>query len=126
LAVMLFAGFVQAELQIILRKRDVADEKVVAEKLGAMQQPETKTVLIKAIHTGNDLIWDSFYLFHGNLRFPVAKYTVDEIRRDHPKPPVIGACVARDFPVVRAVYPNVQVEFVRAQFTCWRVPPPTA
>src|SRR5205807_1917492 len=68
LAVMLFAGFVHAELQIILRKKDVAQEKVIAERLGEMQQPETKTVLIKAIHAGNDLIWDSFYLFHGNLR----------------------------------------------------------
>jgi 4-amino-4-deoxy-L-arabinose transferase-like glycosyltransferase len=126
LVVMLFAGFIHAELQIILRKKDVAQEKVIAEKLGAMQQPETKTVLIKAIHTGNDLIWDSFYLFHGNFRFPVAKYTVDEIRHDPPKPPVIGACVARDFPVVREVYPNAQVEFVRAQFICWRVPPTAA
>ena len=121
LVVMLFAGFIHAELQIILRKKDVAQEKVIAERLGEMQQPETKTVLIKAIHAGNDLIWDSFYLFHGNFRFPVTKYTVDEIRSDPPKPPVIGACVARDFSVVREVYPTVHVQLTRAQFICWQV-----
>src|SRR5262249_48573716 len=80
LVVLVSAGLVQAKLQIVLRQKDVANEKVIAEKLGALQQPGTKTVLIKAIHAGGDLMWDSFYLFHGNFRFPVTKYTVDEIR----------------------------------------------
>ena len=121
LVVLISAGLVQAKLQIVLRQKDVANEKVIAEKLGALQQPGTKTVLIKAIHTGGDLMWDSFYLFHGNFRFPVTKYTVDEIRSDPPKPPVIGACVARDFSVVREVYPTVHVQLTRAQFICWQV-----
>lgn len=122
LVVMLSAGLIQAELQIILRQKDVASEKVIAEKLGALQEPGTKTVLIKAIPEGGDLMWDSFYLFHGNFRFPVARYTVDEIRNDPPKPPVIGTCVTRDFSAVREVYPTVQVQFTRAQFICWQVP----
>src|SRR5438270_492706 len=121
LVVLISAGLVQAKLQIVLRQKDVANEKVIAEKLGALQQPGTKTVLIKAIHTGGDLMWDSFYLFHGNFRFPVTKYTVDEIRSDPPKPPVIGACVAGDFSVVREVYPTVHVQLTRAQFICWQV-----
>lgn len=122
LGVVLIAGFAQAETQIVLRHKNVRDENLIAEKLGALQRPETKTVLIKAVKTGNDLLWDSFYLFHGNLQFPVSKLTVDEIRRDPPKPPLIGACVARDFPIVKEFYPNVEVEFTRAQFICWRVP----
>src|SRR5712692_8989984 len=121
LIVLLSAGLVQAKLQIVLRQKDVANEKVIAEKLGALQQPGTKTVLVKAIHVGADLLWDSFYLFHGNFRFPVTTYTVDEIRSDPAKPPVIGACVARDFSIVREVYPTIQVRFVRAQFICWQV-----
>ena len=121
LAVILVAGFVHSELQIIFRQKNPIEEKLIAEKLGEMQRAGTNTVLIKAINTGNDLMWDSFYLFHGNFRYPVAKYTVDEIRSDPPKPPLIGACVARDFPVVKAVYPNVEVELTRAQFICWRV-----
>jgi hypothetical protein len=121
LIVLLSAGFVHAKIHIDRRQKDVADEKRIAEELGALQQAGTQTVLIKAIKPGGDLLWDSFYLFHGNFRFPVAKYTVDEIRSKPPKPPLIGACVARDFPVVQEMYPNVRVQLTRAQFVCWRV-----
>ena len=124
LIVVLSAGFVHSTITINHRRKDVADEKLIAEKLGALQEPGTKTTLIKADKPGGDLLWDSFYLFHGNLRFPVQAYTVDEIRSDPPKPPLIGACVARDFPVIQNVYPNVQVELVRAQFICWHVNTP--
>ena len=78
-------------------------------------------VLIKAVEGGGDLLYDSFYLFHGNLRFPVAKLTVDELRRAPPPPPVLAVCVARDFPVVQDVYANVHTQFNRAQFILWRV-----
>ena len=122
LVVLLTAGFVHAKIHINHRRRDVGDEKAIAEKLGELQQPGTKIVLIKAISPGNDLLWDSFYLFHGNLRFSVTKLTLDQIRSDPPKPPLIGACVARDFPVVKELYPNVQVQLTRAQFICWQVP----
>jgi 4-amino-4-deoxy-L-arabinose transferase-like glycosyltransferase len=121
LVVLLTAGFVHAKIHIDHRRRDVADEKMIAEKLGQLQQAGTTTVLISAINPGNDLMWDSFYLFHGNFRFPVERYALDEIRRDPPKPPVIGACIARDFPVVKELYPNVQVRLARAQFICWQV-----
>ena len=122
LLILLTAGFVHAKIHIGHLRRDVVDEKLIAEKLGELQRPETKTVLIKAIKPGNDLLWDSFYLFHGNFRFPVAKLTVDEIRRNPPKPPLIGACVERDFPIVKELYPTAHVQLTRAQFICWQVP----
>jgi 4-amino-4-deoxy-L-arabinose transferase-like glycosyltransferase len=122
LAVALVAGFVQAEIKIASRHKNADDEKLVAEKLGELQQPGAKTILIKAVETGTDLMWDSFYLFHGKFRFPVTKLTVDEIRSNPPKPPVVGACVVRDFPVVKELYPNAQVQLARAQFVCWQVP----
>ena len=125
LALILFAGLLQTELQIILRIKKVAEEKVITERLGEMQQPGTKTVLIKAIRPSHDLMWDSFYLFHGNFRFPVSSYTVGEIRSKRPQPPLVGACVARDFPAVKEVYPNAVVKLVRAQFMCWQVPAAT-
>jgi 4-amino-4-deoxy-L-arabinose transferase-like glycosyltransferase len=122
LAILLLAGFVQTELQIDFRRqKDFADEKLVAEKLGTLQQPGLRTVLIKAVNVGNDLHFASFYLFHGNLRFPVEKYSVDEIRQSHPTPPLIGVCVTRDFPTVQAVYPSVKVRFTRGQFIVWSV-----
>lgn len=141
LVVLLAAGFVQAQIKIwcngssssVLvsfvppkveidrRQKDVANERRIAEELGALQQAGTQTVLIGTSKPGGDLLWDSFYLFHGNFRFPVAKYTVDDVRSNPPKPPLIGACVARDFPVVQEIYPNVRVQLTHAQFVCWRV-----
>jgi len=114
-------SFVPPKVEIDRRQKDVANEKRIAEELGALQQAGTQTVLIEASKPGRDLLWDSFYLFHGNFRFPVAKYIVDEVRSNPPKPPLIGVCVARDFPVVQEIYPNVRVQLTRAQFVCWRV-----
>ena len=123
LIVVLLADFLHSAITIERRRKDAPDEKLIAEKLGTLQHAGTKTLLIKAEQPGGDLLWDSFYLFHGNFRFPVEAYTIEQLRKGRPKPPLIGACVARDFPVVREVYPNVQAELVRAQFMCWRVTP---
>ena len=101
--------------------RDVTDEKLIAEKLGTLQGDGTKIVLVKAKRPGADLLWDSFYLFHGKLRSSVSKYTVDEIRSNPPQAPLIGVCVARDLPVLQQLYPNLRTELVRAQFVCWEV-----
>ncbi len=122
LVLFLAIGLVHGEIRILVWRKDVADEKVIAEKLGALQQPGLNTVLIKAIRGGNDLLWDSFYLFHGNLRFSVTKLTTEEIRANPPKPPLVGVCVSRDFPILQQMYPNVQIALNRAQFICWQVP----
>lgn len=122
LAILLLAGFIQTKLQIDYRRsKDFSDEKRVAEELGTLQKGGIRTVLVKAVKVGSDLHFASFYLFHGNLRFPVEKYSVDEIRQSPPSPPIIGVCAARDFPAVQAVYPSAKVEFTRAQFILWRV-----
>ena len=140
LAVLLFAGFAEAKIQInhlegkddrgdkinawipaLIVPRDVTDEKLIAEKLGRLQGDGTKIVLVKAKKPGADLLWDSFYLFHGKLRSSVSKYTVDEIRSNPPQAPLIGVCVARDLPVLQQLYPNLRTELVRAQFVCWEV-----
>jgi hypothetical protein len=121
LGLLLLAGFIQTKLQIDYGRKNFAEEKRVAEELGAMQRKGVRIVLIKAEEVGSDLHFGSFYLFHGELRSPIAKYTVDEIRRFRPPPPLIGVCVTRDFPVVRALYHNVQIQFTRAQFILWRV-----
>jgi 4-amino-4-deoxy-L-arabinose transferase-like glycosyltransferase len=121
LILVLSAGFVHSAITIERRRKDVADEKLIAEKLGELQHAGMRTALIRGETPGEDLLWDSFYLFHGNLRFPVEADTPERIRRQPPKPPLVGVCVARDFPVIREVYPNVQVELSRAQFICWRV-----
>jgi hypothetical protein len=114
-------GFVDGRVRLRIGEEAVADEKRVAEELGALQNATTKTLLIKAARAGSDPHNDSFYLFHGNLRFPVTKLTVEQLRQAPPSPPVIGVCVERDFPAVQKAYPNVKVEFSRVQFILWRV-----
>ncbi|MBV9617766.1 MAG: glycosyltransferase family 39 protein, partial [Verrucomicrobia bacterium] len=66
LVVLFIAGITQSEITIALRHKNVADEKLIAEKLGALQRSGSETVLIKA-GPSSDLLWDSFYLFHGNF-----------------------------------------------------------
>ena len=139
LALMLIPSVTQAKIQFYLRQRNAAakmikgklnvrvaeknipDARLVAEVLGALQREGTKIVLIKATHPGGDLRYDAFFPFHGNLRFPVVKLSVDELRGAPPPPPVLGVCVAEDFPLVQGVYGNVQKQFTRAQFIVWRV-----
>lgn len=140
LVVLLVAGLIETKIQIdhlegkddrndpinvlipaLTVPKDVTDEKLIAEKLGTLQRDGTKIVLLKAIKPGADLLWDSFYLFHGRLRSPVTKYTVDEVRANPPEPPLIGACVSRDLPVLQQLYPNLHVELTRAKFVCWEV-----
>ena len=139
LALMLVAGLTQTEIQFYLRQRNaaakmakgkikvripeknIADGKRVAEELGALQREGAKIVLVKPVHPVGDLRYDSFFLFYGNLRFPLAKLTVDELRGAPPSPPLLGVCVAPDLPVVQEIYGNVQTQFTRAQFVLWRV-----
>jgi 4-amino-4-deoxy-L-arabinose transferase-like glycosyltransferase len=140
LVVLLVAGFIETKIEIdhlegkddrndpvnvlipaLTVPKDVTDEKLIAEKLGTLQRDGTKIVLVKALKPGADLLWDSFYLFHGRLRSPVTKYTVDEVRANPPQPPLIGTCVARDLPVLQQLYPTLHVELARAQFVCWEV-----
>lgn|GEM_PF-995477 len=113
---------INALISALVVPKDVTDEKLIAENLGTLQREGTKIVLVRAIKPGADLLWDSFYLFHGRLRSHVMKYRVDEIRANPPQPPLIGACVARDLPVLQQLYPNLHVELARAQFICWQVP----
>ena len=112
---------INALIPALIVPKDVTDEKAIAEKIGTLQQDGTRIVLVKDVKPGADLLWDSFYLFHGKLRSSVTKYTVDEIRANPPVPPLIGACVSRDLPVLQQLYPNLKVELARAQFVCWEV-----
>ena len=125
LAMLLFAGFVQTKLQIDFRRqKDFTDEKRVAEELGTLQRPDVPTVLVKAVNVGSDLHFASFYLFHGNLQFPVSRHAVGEIRQS--PPPTVGVCTAHDLPMVQAVYPEVKIQFTRDQFIVWKVAGPRA
>jgi 4-amino-4-deoxy-L-arabinose transferase-like glycosyltransferase len=109
-------------LPFLTGRKDVTDEKLIADQLGKIQAPGVKIVLVKSEKAGVDLLWTSFYLFHAELRSRVTNYTPAQIRDRPPAAPLVGVCVKRDFPVVQQLYPNVLTELVRKQFVCWRVP----
>jgi hypothetical protein len=122
---LLTAGFIQTTIQITQARKNAEDEKLVAEKLGSIQSPGIRTLLIRRDEkSATDLLWESFYLFHGNCQFPIRSLTPDQFRRRHIPPPLIGVCPARDFPLLQQLYPAVQVELARAQLICWKVPTP--
>lgn len=120
LVVLLVAGLVQVQLQLQLRRKNVATEKRVAEKLGTLQEKAVTTILLNARNEGTALLYDGFYLFHGNLRFPLTKYTSQQIQASPPSPPALGVCIAADFPIIQKVYANPRIEFALAQFVIWR------
>jgi 4-amino-4-deoxy-L-arabinose transferase-like glycosyltransferase len=120
LAVLLLAGFIHTRITVVLRRKNVADQLRVARELGARQQQGTRLVLIKPDDTGAGLLYDDFYLFHGNLRFPIERYSVKQIQHG-PVPPITGVCRARDFGAVLKAYPRAQVQFTQAQFLLWHV-----
>jgi hypothetical protein len=112
---------VNGKIKLRVPEKNIADAKQVAEELGSLQREDTKILLIKPQQSEGDLRYDSFFLFHGNLRFPVAKLTLDELRAAPPQPPVLGVCVERDFDAVQQIYPTIQRQLARAQFVLWRV-----
>lgn len=138
--VLLFAGFAETKIEInhlegkpdgndpinrllpfLAVPKDVTDEQAIARELGSLQRPQTAIVLVESKIPGADLLWDSFYLFHGNLKSPVTDYTLDELKTVRPHPPLLGVCVARDFPGIQQLYSEVQVRLPRLKYICWQV-----
>ena len=110
---------VEAKLKIDSRRKDAADEQLVAEKLGAIQRPGVKTAIIGAGES-NGVLYQSFYLFHGNLHYPVASCSSVQGGRDLPDAPAVGVCASRELPLLREKYRNLVVVFERGPFICWR------
>ena len=132
LALVFFSGLVEAKLEMHIPKKNAADSKSVAEKLGSMQREDTRMVLVRpSSHEPSGRmsresfhLYRAFYLFHGNLRFPIMRSRIDEFRQMPPQAPVLGVCVTRDFPIVQEVYPNVERQFTQGQLVLWRVASP--
>jgi 4-amino-4-deoxy-L-arabinose transferase-like glycosyltransferase len=118
--ILLGEGLFAAQMRINHRRRNAIDQQQVAEKLGELQEAGTKIVLIRA--DDGPVLYESFYLFYGNLRAPVAERTVETLRQNPPELPAIGACRAQDFAVVQETCPGAVIELQRGDFICWRAP----
>lgn len=111
---------VEAKLMINFRRKDAADQQGLAEELGALQQPGIKIGLIRG-SDHNSVLFPPFYLFYGNLRFPITTLTIEDFGSNRPPPPIIGVCTAADFESVRQKSSSSSIEAQRGQFICWRV-----
>jgi hypothetical protein len=66
---------------------------------------------------------EQFYLFYGNLRFPVEPWSNEALREAHPDRAAIGVCNVRDLETVRQGYRDVVIEMNEGEFVCWRATP---
>jgi len=123
IALLVSSGFLQAEIKMHHRGRDASHEQRVAQKLGEWQRTSASTVLIEPSERKRDLRSTAFYLFHGNLRFAVKRWTVEQLRESSLPQPVVGVCLARDFASVQTIFPEARAELVHDQFICWQAAP---
>jgi 4-amino-4-deoxy-L-arabinose transferase-like glycosyltransferase len=103
------------------RRQDYSQQKLIAEKLGTLQQGEGRQIVI--LEPNKSVLPEQFYLFYGNLRGPVETWSVAKMRETGPARSAIGVCNIRDFAAVRENYHDVTIELAQGQFICWRANP---
>jgi 4-amino-4-deoxy-L-arabinose transferase-like glycosyltransferase len=118
---MFIAGFIQAKLEIDHRRKEPADQIEIAQQIGSLQKPDTHTVIVR--FSGGSVLYDSFYLFYGDLHYPVTKLSPDQLRVASLPRPAIGVCAAENLPLVREKYGDVDVALQRGDFICWQAKP---
>jgi hypothetical protein len=103
------------------RLQDYSQQKLIAEKLGTLQQGDGRQIVILEPNKG--VLPEQFYLFYGNLRTPVETWSVAKMGETRPALSAIGVCNIRDFAAVRESYRDVTIELAQGQFICWRANP---
>ncbi len=120
-ALLFFAiGLVQAHIQIDNRRENVSDNLRIAEELGARQEAGIQILVIRP-ETGREVLYQLFYLFYGNLRFPLTKLSSQELGKALPSVPAMGVCAARDLPLLREKYGDVIIQRQCGEVIFWRV-----
>ena len=118
ITVLAMAGIVIAQCIINHDRLDLSDEVRMARELGARQAP-TKRLLI--VEGRNRLQREEFYLFYGDLKFPLTNFTLAQICQSPPVPPLLGICHIRDLPIIQKQFPGLQIQSAIGQFVCWEV-----
>ncbi len=97
---------------------DLAQEATMARELGAQPSSDSRLILMEG---NNGLQREEFYLFYGDLKFPLANFSVAQIRQNPPRPPLLGICLARDLPVLRDQFPNLKIAAQTGELIRWQV-----
>jgi 4-amino-4-deoxy-L-arabinose transferase-like glycosyltransferase len=117
------AGFLQAAIKMHHRPRDASAEQRVAQALGSRQRENVTTIVIRPPRGKHDFQIAAFYLFYGDLKFPVKRVTVEQLARLAPARPLVGVCPLREFNRVRELYPDSQIVFTADYACCWQTSP---
>jgi 4-amino-4-deoxy-L-arabinose transferase-like glycosyltransferase len=113
------AGFLQAAIKMHHRPRDASAEQRVAQVLGSRQRENVTTIVIRPPRGKQDFQNAAFYLFYGNLRFPVKRVSVEQLGRLAPARPLLGVCPLREFTRLHELYPDAQIVFTADYACCW-------
>jgi hypothetical protein len=117
-AVLSMAGIAIAQWIITNDRVDLSGEVRIAQDLGARQSSSKRLVIVEG---NNGIQREEFYLFYGNLRFPLVNLTIDQMRRSPPPPPLIGVCNVRDLGVLQEKFPDLEIQSAIGPVICWQV-----
>lgn len=118
--IFVIAGFVQAFIKMHHRGPDASAEQRVARTLGSMQGKGIETILVEPSQRKRDLRSNAFYLFHGDMKFPLKRRNIEELREAGPPRPAVGVCSASDQSAVKELYRDVDFVVMDGRIVCWR------
>jgi 4-amino-4-deoxy-L-arabinose transferase-like glycosyltransferase len=104
---------------IAQRRKDALDQKLLAEELGVLENPGTQIVILGAFR---NVLPHHFFLFYGNLHFPVIASSNEELEQSTVLRPAMGICAVRDLAVIQRKYPGSVVQSVHGDFVRWDAP----
>jgi len=113
-----FAGIVESVIVLRGRRHDVTNELKIARRLHDLEKPGVSTLVIRTHF--KEVGYATFYLFYGELRFPVTELMSEEITKAKITPPAIGVSTERDFQVLREKLPKAVIDLQSADLVCWR------
>jgi 4-amino-4-deoxy-L-arabinose transferase-like glycosyltransferase len=117
---LVIGGVIQSQTKIRSRQQNATAETRMAEELGRQQNENATILLIKSSNQNDrELLYTHFYLFYGNLRYPVERQTLSQVQQSPPHLPATGVCLARDFPIIRGLLPEAKVVRREGKFVCW-------
>jgi len=98
------------------RRKDHSAQLRVAEELGRQQNAETQLVVVDP---DKHLLPEPFFLFYGDLRFPVTLVFVADLPQTKLQTPAAGVCAVRDLPLLQSKFPNLSIARRSGEFVCW-------
>jgi hypothetical protein len=121
IAILCCSGLVIARWIINNDRLDLADEAQMARELGARQMAGKHLVIVEGNHS---LQREEFYLFYGDLKFPVRNLTVAQLQENPPSRPLLGVSHARDLPRVKENFPDLLIQSAAGKLVCWEADGP--